>query len=107
MVKSLSRTIAFFLIFAISVVAPGTSAPVAIAQGTSTGTAQTGASIGVEARIQPLRAGFEFPRESLRYEAEYRFVTAGFATLRVEREGNLLSRAEYEKYLSDVVSPET
>jgi len=88
MVKSLSRTIAFFLIFTISVVAPGTSAPVVIAQGTSTGTAQTDTSIGAEARIQPLRAGFEFPRETLRYEAEYRFVTAGFATLRVEREGN-------------------
>jgi hypothetical protein len=35
-----------------------------------------------------LRPGFEFPRQTLRYEAEYRFWTAGVATLRVERNGN-------------------
>jgi hypothetical protein len=46
------------------------------------------ASIGAAGHIQPLRPGFEFPRQTLRYEAEYHFVTAGFATLRVEREGN-------------------
>ena len=46
------------------------------------------ASIGAEAHIQPLRQGFEFPRETLRYEAEYRFWTAGVATLRVERNGS-------------------
>lgn len=45
-------------------------------------------SIGPEAHIQPLRQGFEFPRQILRYEAEYRYVTAGLATLRIEREGN-------------------
>jgi hypothetical protein len=49
---------------------------------------QAEASIGAGAHIQPLRAGFEFPRETLRYEAEYRFWTAGVATLRVERDGN-------------------
>ena len=47
------------------------------------------AKVGAAAHIQPLRSGFEFPRQTLRYEAEYRFVTAGFATLRVDREGNL------------------
>ena len=40
------------------------------------------------AHIQPLRPGFDFPRQTLRYEAEYRFWTAGVATLRVERTGN-------------------
>jgi hypothetical protein len=50
--------------------------------------AQTQASIGAGAHIQPLRQGFEFPRQTLRYEAEYRFWTAGVATLRVERDGN-------------------
>ena len=48
----------------------------------------TQATIGPEARIQPLRPGFSFPRETLRYEAEYRFWTAGVATLRVERNGS-------------------
>jgi hypothetical protein len=45
-------------------------------------------SIGAGAHITPLRLGFEFPRQTLRYEAEYRFWTAGVATLRVERSGN-------------------
>ncbi len=46
------------------------------------------ATIGAGAHIQPLRPGFDFPRQTLRYEAEYRFWTAGVATLRVERNGN-------------------
>ena len=45
-------------------------------------------SIGAGAHIQPLRQGFDFPRQTLRYEAEYRFWTAGVATLHVERTGN-------------------
>jgi hypothetical protein len=49
---------------------------------------QSPASIGAGARIQPLRPGFDFPRQTLRYEAEYRFWTAGVATLRIERTGN-------------------
>ena len=44
-------------------------------------------SIGTVAHIEPLRQGFDFPRQTLRYEAEYRFWTAGVATLRVERNG--------------------
>lgn len=51
-------------------------------------TAQPQATISAEAHIQPLRPGFDFPRQTLRYEAEYRFWTAGVATLRVERNGN-------------------
>ena len=46
------------------------------------------ASFSAGAHIQPLRQGFEFPRQTLRFEAEYHFVTAGLATLRVEREGS-------------------
>ena len=87
MVKVHSRTITMFLIFAVSVAAPGTSAPGAIWHGGPTGIAQTGPTIGSKARIQPLRPGFEFPRETLRFEAEYHFVTAGVATLRIERDG--------------------
>jgi hypothetical protein len=45
-------------------------------------------SVGAGTHIQPLRQGFEFPRQTLRYEAEYRFWTAGVATLRIERIGN-------------------
>jgi hypothetical protein len=49
---------------------------------------QSQTSIGTGSHIQPLRPGFDFPRQTLRYEAEYRFWTAGVATLRVERTGN-------------------
>ena len=45
------------------------------------------ATIGAAAHIQPLRAGFSFPTQMLRYEAEYRFWTAGVATLKVQRSG--------------------
>jgi hypothetical protein len=48
----------------------------------------TQASITAGAHIQPLRPGYDFPRQTLRYEAEYRFWTAGLATLHVERNGN-------------------
>src|SRR5664279_2137532 len=50
--------------------------------------AQPQASIDSGSHIQPLRQGFDFPRQTLRYEAEYRFWTAGVATLRVERSGS-------------------
>jgi Protein of unknown function (DUF3108) len=49
---------------------------------------QPQASIAAGAHIQPLRPGFDFPRQTLRYEAEYHFWTAGVATLRVERSGS-------------------
>lgn len=49
---------------------------------------QTQAVVSAAAHIQPLRAGYDFPRQTLRYEAEYHFVTAGLATLRIERDGN-------------------
>ncbi len=44
--------------------------------------------VGAGSRIQPLRPGFQFPYgETLHYEGEWRFVTAGIATLRVEQSG--------------------
>ena len=46
-----------------------------------------GATISSSSRIQPLRPDFNLPRQTLHYEAEYRFLTAGVATLRVERSG--------------------
>jgi len=45
------------------------------------------ATIGAAAHIQPLRAGFKFPTQTLRYEAEYRFWTAGVATLKIQPNG--------------------
>lgn len=48
-----------------------------------------GASIGAGAHIQPLRAGYEYPiGQTLNYEAEWRYFTAGTATVRVERAGS-------------------
>src|SRR3954466_7117717 len=45
------------------------------------------ATVGAAARIEPLRGGFNFPTQTLRYEAEYRFWTAGVAALKVQRSG--------------------
>ena len=73
--------------FAVSVL-PANSGPELQTAQHPAPTVQTEDIIGREARIQPLRPGFEFPRRTLRYEAEYHFVTAGLATLRIEREGN-------------------
>lgn len=87
MVKFFIRTATLILMFAISVL-PATSGPAAqIAQRSAT-TVQSQDVVGRDARIQPLRPSFELPRQTLRYEAEYRYVTAGLATLRIEREGN-------------------
>ena len=45
--------------------------------------------IGSASHIQPLRQGFEFPYgQTLHYEGEWRFWTAGIATLRIERSGS-------------------
>jgi hypothetical protein len=46
------------------------------------------AKIGSAAHIQPLRPGFQFPYgQTLHYEGEWHFLTAGVATLRVEQSG--------------------
>ncbi len=45
--------------------------------------------IGAAARIEPLRPGFEFPHgQTLHYDGEWRFWTAGVATVRIERSGS-------------------
>lgn len=44
--------------------------------------------IGASAHIEPLRSGYEFPHgQTLHYEAEWRFLPAGVATLRMEPAG--------------------
>lgn len=49
---------------------------------------QTEAKIGSAAHIQPLRPGYQFPYgENLHYEGEWRFFTAGVATVKIERAG--------------------
>jgi hypothetical protein len=87
MVKSFIRFLILTLVFTFAAL-PATSAPAPQTAQHSTTPAPVQSEIGPEARIQPLRPGFDFPRQTLRYEAEYRFVTAGLATLKVEREGN-------------------
>ena len=53
--------------------------------------AQPGAAADAPAnasRIQPLRPGFKFPYgDTLHYEGEWRFISAGVATLRLEQSG--------------------
>jgi len=79
MVKFSTRCFTLFLLLAVAAITPGL-------QGQAKAPLQP--SISAEARIVPLRPGFDFPRQTLRYEAEYHFVTAGLATLHIEREGN-------------------
>ena len=48
----------------------------------------TETKIGASAHIEPLRSGYEFPHgQTLHYEAEWRFLPAGVATVRIERAG--------------------
>lgn len=85
----LTRGFALITVLTAAALTPGVSgqAP-SLPPGPTASHTQTQASIGAGAHIQPLRPGFEFPRQTLRYEAEYRFWTAGVATLRVERNGS-------------------
>jgi Protein of unknown function (DUF3108) len=47
------------------------------------------AKIGASAHIDPLRPGYQFPHgQTLHYEGEWRFWTAGVATVRIERAGS-------------------
>ena len=58
-------------------------------QASHTGTqAQPEAKIGVASHIEPLRPGFEFPRQTLHYTGEWRFLDAGIATFRIEHSGS-------------------
>src|SRR5262249_27844226 len=52
-------------------------------------TAQTETKVSGAARIQPLRPGFELPNgQTLHYEADWRFMTAGIASFHLERAGS-------------------
>lgn len=91
MVNSLTRCFALLTVLTAAAVMPGAGGQKTAPSQPSHPVAshdQPQASIGAGAHIQPLRPGFEFPRQTLRYEAEYRFWTAGVATLRLERNGN-------------------
>ncbi len=45
--------------------------------------------IGSDVHLAPLRPGYEFPHgQTLHYQAEWRFLPAGVATLRIERTGS-------------------
>lgn len=79
MVKLPTRVITFLVFLAAGAAIPALTGQPSEAQQPT---------VSAAAHIQPLRSGYEFPRQTLRYEAEYHFVTAGVATLRVEREGN-------------------
>ncbi len=49
---------------------------------------QSQTQISSGSRIEPLRPGFQFPYgETLRYEGQWRFWTAGVATLRIDHSG--------------------
>ena len=91
MVNSCFRCFSHLAVFLAVALVPGSAGEVsASAQTSHAAAAESGrqASVDVGAHIQPLRQGFDFPRQTLRYEAEYRFWTAGVATLRIERSGN-------------------
>jgi hypothetical protein len=52
-------------------------------------TAQTETKVSGAARIEPLRPGFELPNgQTLHYEADWRFMTAGIASFHLERAGS-------------------
>ena len=51
--------------------------------------AQAEAKVSSAVRIEPLRPGFELPNgQTLHYEADWRFVTAGIASFHLERAGS-------------------
>ena len=83
-----SAALAILLAVAVSL---GLSAPsVSVAQASHAGAPPPQETkIGASAHIEPLRPGYEFPHgQTLHYEAEWRFWTAGIATVRIERSGS-------------------
>lgn len=91
MVNSGFRCFSHIAVFLAVALVPGPAGEVsAWAQASHPAPAESGlkASVDPAVHIQPLRQGFDFPRQTLRYEAEYRFWTAGVATLRIDRSGN-------------------
>lgn len=90
-VTSITR---FFLVLVLllrSTTAPLYSAPADILPqaGRPSSQGQTETKIGSASHLQPLRPGFQFPYgQTLHFEGEWRFWTAGIATLRIERSGS-------------------
>ena len=87
MVNSLTRCLSLITILMAAALTPGVTGQAPAPHPTASHS-QSQTSIDSGSHIQPLRPGYDFPRQTLRYEAEYRFWTAGVATLRVERSGN-------------------
>ena len=89
MVISLTRCLALITVLTAVALTPGGSGQ-ATAQSPHSSASRTPPQVAIDSgvHIQPLRPGFELPRQTLRYDAEYRFWTAGVATLRIERNGN-------------------
>ncbi len=71
-----------------SFAAPGAPADATPQASHPTAPAQTEAKIGSASHIAPLRPGFQFPYgQTFHYEGEWRFWTAGVATIRIEQSG--------------------
>ncbi len=88
MILTLQRPISVLLLLLLSLgFGIRTLSEAAATSGQQTAAAQE-ATISAAAHIQPLRGGFAFPTQTLRYEAEYRYWTAGVATLKVQRNGS-------------------
>jgi hypothetical protein len=88
MTSTLTRPISIILTLLLSPILGVCATTTVGANSQTTQAAAQQSSIGAAARIQPLRAGFKFPTQTLRYEAEYRFWTAGVATLKLQPSGS-------------------
>jgi Protein of unknown function (DUF3108) len=83
-----SATLAIFLTFAVSLGLRGQTTPGMQASHAAAPNAQEN-RIGAATHIEPLRPGFQFPHgQTLHYQGEWRFWTAGVATVRIERAGS-------------------
>ena len=89
--NSIARPCAVFAILLTCALLAGSGSPRLRAQATHPGPQnQTQAKIGSASHIQPLRPGFQFPYgQTVHYEGEWRFWTAGTATLRIDHAGGL------------------
>ena len=89
----MSSNTRYFVVLALlltGAVPPGNKGAAAQTSGSRAPAAtQTESKISSAARIEPLRPGFELPNgQTLHYEADWRFVTAGIATFHLERSGS-------------------
>jgi hypothetical protein len=89
-VTSITRFLPVLAVVLVSIVMPANSVPADMLQAAHPSPpAQPETKIGSASHIQPLRPGFQFPYgQTLHYEGEWRFWTAGLATLRIERSGS-------------------